>query len=443
MAESSPENGLYFLSLELNKVACFGEKAIIDLSNNASWQKWTIILGENGTGKTTLLQLLSGFEMVESFINDQIQFSPKGIPEKPSNMVLEQPKDQEALGKVVATLGNSHGKVETTEKVELLMFGYNCLGTGTHLETFLAGFQCYGYGANRLIGNSTLQESLGSNTESLFYEYATLINAEEWLLQLDYTANVPSEVQQIATRKRDTIKEVLKQLLTGIDDIRFSPPTLAKMLPTVEFHTHLGWATLQQISLGYKSMLAWIVDFAYRMFERYPLAENPLAEPAVVLIDEIDLHLHPKWQREIFSFLNDIFPATQFIVTAHSPLIVQAAPENANIILLKKDGDHITIDQNKTAIQQWRVDQILSSELFNIPQRNVDIEAKLERRKILQARESPSLSELTELKQLNTFVHSLPQAEAMEDIEARAIIQKAAAIIKERTASSGNDPVNS
>ena len=45
--------------------------------------------------------------------------------------------------------------------------------------------------------------------------------------------------------------------------------------------------------------MAWIVDFASRMFDLYPESENPLAEPAVVLIDEIDLHLHPKWQREL------------------------------------------------------------------------------------------------------------------------------------------------
>jgi hypothetical protein len=58
------------------------------------------------------------------------------------------------------------------------------------------------------------------------------------------------------------------------------------------------------------------------MFDRYKDADNPLEEPAIVLIDEIDLHLHPKW------------------------MIVQSTPEDANLVLLKKEQDHVAIDQN-------------------------------------------------------------------------------------------------
>lgn len=57
------------------------------------------------------------------------------------------------------------------------------------------------------------------------------------------------------------------------------------------------------------------------------LQTNRLADPAVVLVDEIDLHLHPIWQRRLIGFLSERFPNTQFIVTAHSPLIVQAASD--------------------------------------------------------------------------------------------------------------------
>ena len=55
-------------------------------------------------------------------------------------------------------------------------------------------------------------------------------------------------------------------------------------------------------------MIAWVVDFTSRMVERYPDSLDPLAEPAVVLVDEIDLHLHPKWQRELIGFLSERFP---------------------------------------------------------------------------------------------------------------------------------------
>ena len=87
-----------------------------------------------------------------------------------------------------------------------------------------------------------------------------------------------------------------------------------------------------------------MVDLAVRMFRRYPNSFDPLSEHAIVLVDEIDLHLYPRWQRTIMSFLSDRFPNTQFIVTAHSPLVVQAA-KDANIVLLRREGDRVIIDQ--------------------------------------------------------------------------------------------------
>jgi transcriptional regulator with XRE-family HTH domain len=117
--------------------------------------------------------------------------------------------------------------------------------------------------------------------------------------------------------------------------------------------------------LGYKTLIAWMVDLASRMFDRYPDSPNPLAEPAVVLIDEIDLHLHPKWQRTLMSYLSERFPNTQFIATAHSPLVVQAASD-ANVVLLRREGDHVVIDNNMKDIHGWRVDQILTSDLFGL-----------------------------------------------------------------------------
>ena len=149
------------------------------------------------------------------------------------------------------------------------------------------------------------------------------------------------------------------------------------------FKTPYGWVPLRQLGYGYRTMIAWVVDFASRMVERYPDSPDPLAEPAVVLVDEIDLHLHPKWQRELIGFLTERFPNTQFIVTAHSPLIVQAATD-ANIALLKREGDHVVIENNPETIRGWRIDQILTSDLFGLETaRPPDMEKLLLRRKEL------------------------------------------------------------
>jgi predicted ATP-binding protein involved in virulence len=77
------------------------------------------------------------------------------------------------------------------------------------------------------------------------------------------------------------------------------------------------------------------------MFETYPDSEQPLSEPAVCLVDEIDLQLRSTWQRKVMRYLSELFPRTQFIVPAHSPLIVQvvqAAPElGADVAYVRKE----------------------------------------------------------------------------------------------------------
>ena len=87
-----------------------------------------------------------------------------------------------------------------------------------------------------------------------------------------------------------------------------------------------------------------------------------------MLIDNIDLHLHPRWQRRMMADIAELFPAVQFIATAHSPLIVQAA-ENAKLVVLRESAGEVHIDDDHELVNTWRVDQILASELFGIPTR--------------------------------------------------------------------------
>ena len=157
--------------------------------------------------------------------------------------------------------------------------------------------------------------------------------------------------------------------------------------------------------------------------------QNPmlLTEPAIVLVDEIDLHLHPRWQRAIFQYLGNCFPNTQFVVTAHSPLIVEATPQDADLVLLRQEGDRVQIDQELSHVQDWRVDQILNSELFGmIPSRSMEAAPKLERRKKLTLKGTLNAEEKKELELLNRWAESLPYAESTTDILARDLIRKAA-----------------
>ena len=96
---------------------------------------------------------------------------------------------------------------------------------------------------------------------------------------------------------------------------------------------------MKNLSDGYKNTLGLIADIAYRMAVLNPqLLDDVLAKtPGIVLIDEIDLHLHPKWQQRIIKDLQSIFPCVQFVVSTHAPSVISSVKKE-NLIILKEDG---------------------------------------------------------------------------------------------------------
>jgi len=91
---------------------------------------------------------------------------------------------------------------------------------------------------------------------------------------------------------------------------------------------------INQLSSGEKTLLTLVADLARRLAIANPHRENPLMGNGVVLIDEVDLHLHPRWQRAVVSQLQKTFPNCQFIVTTHSPLVLSNVPHK-NVIILE------------------------------------------------------------------------------------------------------------
>lgn len=91
-----------------------------------------------------------------------------------------------------------------------------------------------------------------------------------------------------------------------------------------------------QLSDGEKCLLALVGDLARRLSLLNTERANPLEGEGIVLIDEIDLHLHPKWQRTVVASLEEVFPNCQFVITTHSPQVVgELAPES---VMLLRDG---------------------------------------------------------------------------------------------------------
>lgn len=426
---------VYFLKLELENVRCFKEKTTLDLSDGkGNWKKWTVILGDNGTGKTTLLQILAACQIEKSIAGsnpNEYYVCPIGFDYFINDIddTLENFSPGENEGEATVYIS------ESSETIELNFISSRYLGSSVQDDERFLNLQCFGYGANRSMSATSLSESSSKNSETLFINDAKLINAEEWLLQLDYAASKNSSIKEFAQKKRDQVEQILIELLPDVEEIRFTDPTKKNLKSTVEFKTPFGWVTIHELSLGYKTMVAWMVDLAARLFERYPDSDNPLAEPAIVLVDEIDLHLHPKWQRKIFDYLSDKFPQTQFIVTAHSPLVVQSAPKDANIVVLRREGDHVVIDNDIKSVQSWRLDQIMSSDLFGIESaRDPETEKWLQERKELLQKKSLTPKEKARLEELNKKVHNLPTADTPEEIEAMEIIRTAADYLKNQKA---------
>lgn len=134
------------------------------------------------------------------------------------------------------------------------------------------------------------------------------------------------QVQEALAKEHSAAKRHLAVLRSAVD--RFLP-TYENLRPAGENSSHLlidqGGTSLDvaQLSDGERGMLALVLDLTRRLSQANPSLDDPLSEGhAVVLIDEIDLHLHPKWQRQIVHNLTATFPRCQFIATTHSPQII-------------------------------------------------------------------------------------------------------------------------
>ncbi|NKX28632.1 AAA family ATPase [Rhodobacteraceae bacterium R_SAG6] len=138
-----------------------------------------------------------------------------------------------------------------------------------------------------------------------------------------------------AAQQLDVVCRAIYRFMPGFSNLRVMYRPLRMMIEKGE--TNLN---LLQLSGGEKIMLALVGDLARRLSHANPQMENPLEGEAIVLIDEIDLHLHPKWQRNAIERLAEVFPNCQFIVTSHSPHIVtHVPPSSVSVVSMDYNGE--------------------------------------------------------------------------------------------------------
>jgi hypothetical protein len=442
--ENSP---MYFKSLELVNIKCFGQRAILDLCDkNGAISPWTLILGDNGVGKTTILKCLAWMvpvidpptaEEEKKKAEDDKGKTPEQI--KAEELVRIKPylddlQDEDEFEKLIRVGADTRSQLKACFSVGTLLGGVpddsNVVSLGIDLEReagklekvdlhkdFLKDFNppnLFAYGANRHMGMKNVDEAaLRDPILNLFSDYGALYDAEEVLATLEY-ASLKPETSARGTSLFNKVKKILADLLPDIespDSIVISSPlrsdsSLGKS--RVEVITPYGKVSILELSLGYKTMLAWTLDLALRMFWQNPDAENPLEAPAVVIMDEIDLHLHPKWQRDIREFLTFHFKKTQFVCTAHSPFMAQASADD-NFSVLHRLGPEATIQNDPVIVKTWRIGQFATSELFEVgSERAKEIEGRVNRRRDLLDKRDRNAVEEAELKALDKELADLP-----------------------------------
>ncbi len=187
-----------------------------------------------------------------------------------------------------------------------------------------------------------------------------LDNLKRWIVSLDYRISKGEQVRPLL----DDFFAKMSELLEGVP-IRFD--RVDERSRQVFVVTDDGSVPIDQISQGSASLASWVGVIVQRCHEVYGGGVTAGYRPTLVLMDEIDAHMHPSWQQTLIGNLERIFPGVQFVVTTHSPLIV-GGRSNEEILLFQRDEHtrEIRVRRPGMDFRALRADQILTSPAFGL-----------------------------------------------------------------------------
>lgn len=168
----------------------------------------------------------------------------------------------------------------------------------------------------------------------------------------------------------EAVRRAITSLLPGVCDLRVQRAPLRMVVTKREWTLYVD-----QLSDGEKCLLAMAGDLARRLAMANPYADDPLQGGGVVLIDEIELHLHPGWQRRIMPALERTFPNCQFVVSTHSPAVLGHV-DHDSVFILKPEATGVHVARPDVS-KGMDVNRILE-DLLDVPARPEEFERKLE-----------------------------------------------------------------
>jgi hypothetical protein len=198
-----------------------------------------------------------------------------------------------------------------------------------------------------------------------------LTNLKVWLIDLYNTSNDPASAgRQTAQRLFTRFFQVLAAIAPDAKIVFKSIDTTRKQI----------WVTtdgvevpVEALSQGVASVLCWVGVTLQRMYEVHKSSDESSSDdereeesgPTLVLIDEIDAHMHPAWQQVIVPAISELFPKLQIVATTHSPLIVGNLKKE-QLSKVTREGGHALVMRAKVDPAGKRADQLLTSELFEM-----------------------------------------------------------------------------
>lgn len=326
-----------------------------------------LILGENATGKSSVLEALAlallgtdEIKELDALLEDE-DISPDDMLHRPDPEKWETVSNT-PLSVLISYAGMTnttllHGEAGTPE----------FFGDPNSAKVVLA------YGPRRYFTKRTKRRfrAPAYRIRSLFDPMDTIANPIAWLNQVDQATF------DIAAR---ALREVLM-----LDRSAY----FARENGRIIIKTNGGNTPLSQMSVGYKSVVAMACDIIREMMYHY---DNIEYASAVVLIDEIETHLHPRWKMRIMSLLRRAFPRIQFIVTTHDPLCLKGMYDGEVFVLQRAEDDaRVQTLKDLPDPRGMRAEQILTSEFFGLGSTDPETDAKLIRYQTLM--QKPELDE--------------------------------------------------
>ncbi len=347
---------MFLKSIRLTNFKCH-ESLFMDFTATADGlpvRKTTFLVGENGTGKSALLQAVALVTAGSAGL--------KGVPDLPDAFIqagkrfclveatITTAEGEERALSLRLERGQTVAAVVATAKTSLAPM--DAALRHTERSYFTAGF-----GSGRRVGGS--KPALGSKRLPRYAAIHSLFNADATLRPLD---EIAAEVKEGGgTAGVNALRDALNLFLP----LEVRVKGLAKD-GSLQFDTPDGVLPLAQLSNGYQQMVAWVSELIYHLTRTFGDYKNPLAARGLLLIDEIDLHLHPAWQRLIHKFLTEGLPNMQVIATTYSPLTAQQAGRNELYALRRDEGGKVALIPFIGDPSWMLLHQLLMSPMFGL-----------------------------------------------------------------------------